>query len=443
MLCLVVTGCQSPSKMSALSLWRPNPDHDELLNTNDIHGPLERMLQARQASQTSLKNALIPEEDLKRYQAAETLFQEQKYAEAERAFRKLLKEQRSQTGFKFLVLNGAKGSKKGRYEHSQLVEDLMFMIAECQFHRNRYPAAQDGYERLLKDYPSSRYMDRVTRRLFTIARSWLELPEFPETGEVQQVDFEAPASTDPSEQSSQEGSNGGWDPSRRIPIVPNVWDRSRPVFDTKGRALQALKSIWLNDPTGPLADDALLMTAVHYLRKGDFLEADRLLTTLREEYPNSPHLQEAFVLGSHVKLMSYQGPRYDGKSLKEARELKESTLRLYPQHPDRERFLEEIRNIDESKAQRDWEVVEFYDRKNKPKAMAVYCRLILKDHPETKYADLARQKLAELEPQLSDEPESTATEPPPERPYEEASPEAPAAAPLNRPADDAPGRAKL
>src|SRR5690606_41681136 len=58
-------------------------------------------------------------------------------------------------------------------------------------------------------------------------------------------------------------------------------------------AIQSLKTIWMNDPTGPLADDALMLTATYYLRKGDFLEADHFFTILREEFPKSPHLQRS------------------------------------------------------------------------------------------------------------------------------------------------------
>src|SRR5690606_10634147 len=120
------------------------------------------------------------------------------------------------------------------------------------------------------------------------------------------------------------------DPTRKVPILPNFHDRKRPVFDTNGRALQALKSVWLKDPTGPLADDALMLAASHYVRKGDYIEADHHYTLLREQFPKSPHLQTAFVVGSHVKLMSYQGAPYDGKNLDDAESLKESTLRLFP-----------------------------------------------------------------------------------------------------------------
>src|SRR5690606_36655428 len=117
------------------------------------------------------------------------------------------------------------------------------------------------YDRLMKEYPSTRYLDRSTRRLFTIARTWLHFPEPVRASDVQQVDFENPQASPPPPPTSTA------DLPHSVPIVPNLWDRTRPVFDTQGRAIQALKSIWLNDPTGPLAADALMLAASHYLRK--------------------------------------------------------------------------------------------------------------------------------------------------------------------------------
>lgn len=50
-----------------------------------------------------------------------------------------------------------------------------------------------------------------------------------------------------------------------------------------------------------------------------------------------------------MKLMSYQGPAYDVKSLEEAEQLKEATLRLYGDTGDKERLKEELAKIEDQK----------------------------------------------------------------------------------------------
>jgi len=367
--CLGMSGCKTPLDVSALKP-KSSDTLEEMTNTDNIQGPLERLTRFAVRDHQKKTGTFKPTEGMAEFEQAEKLHKAGEYKQAEKALKKVVK----------------------KYKDSRVQEDALFLLGETQFQQNRYSAAQDSFDKLLKKYPSTRYMGRVTRRLFAIARTWLGFPGFVRSRDVQQVNFDDPQSTPPPESKEKKS----WDPSLAVPILPNFFDRTRPVFDTTGQALRALKTIWLNDPTGPLADDALMLTASHFLRKGDYKEADRFFSILREEYPKSPHLEGAFVLGSHVKLMSYQGALYDGKNLEEARQLKESALRLFPDHVDRERLRREMKEIDEARAQRDWEQAQYYMKRKNRRGTAIYCQEVIKNFPETSYAERARQLLAEL-----------------------------------------------
>ena len=284
------------------------------------------------------------------------------------------------------------------YGESSVGEEAQFRLAEGLFALSRLAEAQDAHHQLLEDYPSTRYMDKSTRRLFSIARYWLgDLPlSRSGDGQIQLVSHSDEADVDVASAKTP----NRLDPTLAVPVLPNFHDRTRPMFDTKGRALEALRTIWLSDPTGPLADDALMVTATHYLNKGDYVESDRYFKILRDEYPKSPHLEDAFVLGSHVKLMSYQGSMYDGTTLDEAQELKKNTLRLFPNTEDSNRIREELAKVEEASARRDWDQVEFYRRKGKPRAMAIYCLEVIRNHPQSKFADQARATLRKLDPKV-------------------------------------------
>ncbi|MBA3315519.1 MAG: outer membrane protein assembly factor BamD [Planctomycetota bacterium] len=313
----------------------------------------------------------VPAEAQAAYEDAQRLFDSGDHKAAEEAAHKLAK----------------------KYRDTVLEEDVLFLEAESQFQRKRYAAAQDTYAELFERFPSTRYMDRCTSHLFEISRYWLQSPEIVKSAEIQPVNFDAPSRSPlPSKKKTS------FDVTRTVPFLPNVADRTRPFFDTEGRALEALKSIWLNDPTGELADDALMLSASHYLRKGDYLEADRFYDILREEYPKSPHLEDAFVLGSHVKLMSYQGAAYDEKSLLEAEKLKESTLKLFPDSPERDRLSSELRRIADLEAERRWQMVEFWRGKGRrySRSVAVQCHALLTEYPNSKYAAEARKIYSEL-----------------------------------------------
>jgi outer membrane protein assembly factor BamD (BamD/ComL family) len=374
LLCVSLFGCRSSLEVSSQKL-KDDAKTREMASIENTRGPLERMLQAQDRERELQDQSLAPAAGLQEFEQAEKQYDDGNYKAAEKAFKKIAK----------------------RYKDNQIAEDALFMVAESQFRRQRYSWAQDSYDRLLKEYPTTRYLEPVTQRLFEIARIWLQDPEVVTSGDIQQVDYDNPGT--PLELKQAPKKPRGI--SQRIPIWPNLFDRTRPVFDTEGRALQALKSIWTKDSTGPLAADSLMLTAGHFLRKGDYLAADGIYTTLRELYPKSPHFENAYLLGSHVKLMSYDGAAYDDTSLEEARKLKQSALRMFP-NTQRGRLREELRKIDEAKAASEWEMARFWQKKRNPRAVAISCEKILEIYPNTSYADKARQKLAKLGPELGD-----------------------------------------
>ncbi|MEZ6063611.1 MAG: hypothetical protein R3C19_24945 [Planctomycetaceae bacterium] len=112
------------------------------------------------------------------------------------------------------------------------------------------------------------------------------------------------------------------------------------------------------------------------------------------------------MLGSHVKLMSYQGPYYDGTSLSGAEKLTEQTLQLFPDLEDRQRLKEELGKLYLLKAQRAWAQVEYWNKKDNPRAVAVACLNVIREYPDTRYAEAARRNLAIIDRRLlSDLPE--------------------------------------
>ena len=301
---------------------------------------------------------------------ARKLFEDGKYRQAGKLYRRIAKQY--------------KGTLDG--------EQAQYQVGECRFAQREFPAAQDAYDQLFADYPSTRYIEPATRRLFAIAQDWLDIsdPKHRDriiTVSVEEIQHEPPSEPLPSPR----------DPTVRYRILPNVHDQTRPMFDTQGRALKALKSIWLNDPTGPLADDAMMMTASYYLRRGDYVEADRYLEILRDEYADSPYLKEAYLLGSHVRLMSYQGPYYDETSLDGARQLTAQTLNLYPDTSARAQLKKDLQKMYLLKAQRLWSRVPYYEAKNNERAVGITCIQVIIEFPDTEYADLARDRLARVD----------------------------------------------
>ena len=297
-----------------------------------------------------------PNHDVARqyFAAADTLFVQTKYDDAAPLF--------------------AKAAVK--WPDSPLEEDAFFYEAECQFFTDRYSHANDSYSELLKKYPSSRYLDRAIARQFAIADYW----------------------------EKSERANPHW------VVTPNFTDKTRPWFDTEGNALALWDHVRLKDPTGPLADSAIMATGNAHFLNGHWEEADYYYTLLRKDYPKSKFQVQAHLLDLQCKLKKYQGPEYDGTPLKEADQLVDQMLRQFPNElqGERERLLAAKTDVRGQLAYRDLLRAEFYAKNDYYGAARVYYASIVKDYPNSNAAQLAQERINSYKDQPDHPPDRLA-----------------------------------
>lgn len=276
------------------------------------------------------------------YEEGHRLFREQRYAEAGAEFK----------------------TAADRWPDTTLEEDALFWRAESLFFADRYPAAHDAYDTLLKKYEYSRHLDKAVARQFAIGRYWEQY----QTAEPH------------------------W------PTTPNFLDKTRPLFDTWGHALKAYEHVRLNDPTGPLADDAVMASANAYFIRGRYEDASWNYDVLRKEYAKSEHQKNAHLLGLEAKQRVYQGPAYDGTPLKEAGEIADQTLlRFGPTlETDRDRVIEAKNRIVEMQAERDWAVGQYYEKNRYYGAARYYYSALIEAYPQTRHAEMARERLEQI-----------------------------------------------
>jgi len=292
-----------------------------------------------------------PSEEVARalYAEGEALYAQQRYRDAAARFK----------------------SAAARWPDSPLEEDALFMAGESFFFSDRYPKANDFYERLLDKYDYSRHVDKVSVRLFAIGRYWEQMHT----------------------------ANPTW------PIAPNLLDGTRPLFDTWGNAIKAYDMVRMHDPIGPLADDSIMAAANAHFLKGHYEEAAYHYDLLRKEYANSEHQVPAHLLAMKSKLAMYQGPMYDGAPLEDAGEIADQTLAQFRTELGEERDLviRTKNHIVEQKAAREWGVGQYYDKRRCYGAARMYYQSILEDYPHTAVAEQARTRLQEIQG-LPDEP---------------------------------------
>ena len=250
------------------------------------------------------------------------------------------------------------------WPNSVVEEDAMLMKGESHFFADEYVRANDTYSELLKKYPNSRHADKVDKRRFAIARYWID--------KKKRAAF--------------------WEK------LPNFWDRQRPAFDMFGHAAKTLDRLRFDNPTGTLADDATIAAGVANFEAGKYNAADILFTDLCQNFPNSEHQFEAHLLSLKCKQMIYEGPEYDGGVLEQGEKLIISMYRQFPDQAEKHRlFLDEAyRSIRLKKAQREFNLAQYYDRREEYGAAKYYYNIVKREFADTNLALESEARITEL-----------------------------------------------
>ena len=307
-------------------------------------GPLESLAPKKLWKNAKKAVGQGPNEQIARQAVAEgdDLFRQKKFVKAAKAYRKAYR----------------------RWPDSPLEEEAIFKAGESEFFADRYDKAEDEYGLLVKKFNSTQYLSQLVERRFAIARYWEEFNR-------------AHAS---------------------FVLTPNLFDKTRPRFDTGGHAIKVYERIRLDDPIGPRADDAAMATANYYFLKGRWDDADYHYGLLRSEFPRSEHQFQAHLLGLRCKLLRYQGPGYDGTQLDEAEDLATQLLTQFSRElsDERERVVQVRADIHSQRALRQWELAEFYAKNDYYRAARHYFTKVTDDFPETKLAQESRRRLEEF-----------------------------------------------
>ncbi|MCE9607159.1 MAG: outer membrane protein assembly factor BamD [Planctomycetia bacterium] len=292
-----------------------------------------------------------PDEALakKLYNEADELFRAQKYNEAASKFE----------------------DAGERWPDSLLEEDALYMQGESLFFADRYHGARNAFDTLLKKYTNSRHLDRITARQFLIGRFW--------------------------EQAGRDSAT----------FALNFTDKTRPWFDTKGNGIKVYETIRLSDPTGPLADDALMAQATSYFMDNRFEDSAYHYEILRKDYVQSEHVTQAHLLGLQSYMNAYQGPQYDVMPLKKAETLADQTIRIYGgQLPAERPRLQQAKELVRAQiAEREYGLGEYYRRLDYNRAARVHYANVIRDFPDTRFAELAQQQITATENLLPEPPD--------------------------------------
>jgi outer membrane protein assembly factor BamD (BamD/ComL family) len=298
--------------------------------------------------------------------AAHELFRKQDYGAAARAFERIA---------------------DNKENSAAVAEEALFYQAECERLRDRLVAAEPIYKKILHDFPSGAYKQQACQRLYDIAVFWLkdtdeELGQYAEKLEGKRS-FVMPASL-------------------RINL-----DKRKPTFDAEGRAIQALEVVHYSDMTGPLADKALFLAGFVKFYREDYKEADHYFTALLQFHKDSELAPRAIEMAIRAKTLASGGAEYDGRRVAEARQLIDTALSAYPvlaqTEEGRRKMTEHLYEVTAVQAEKELRRAEFYERTNHPGSAYFVYQRIKQRYPQTKFEQIADERLARLQPLIEKE----------------------------------------
>lgn len=262
------------------------------------------------------------------------------------------------------------------YNPLLLAEKARFLEAECLRERGKYPEAVDTYHKMLVDFPGGAYRERACAQIFNIADYWLDDTR----AEIQA---------------------GVPRHERYFRSVKGMFDldRTKPLLDQEGRALQALEYVHTNDVNGPTADKALFWAGYVSFYRQNFQDADHYFSLLIEMHKDSPLRPLATELAVMSKNNSTGGATYDGQKAAEALQLVHHAEATMPEFKegDKSQFLSRQKMaIRMQQAEKDFRMAEYYERTNHPGSAYFYYEMVRRRYPGTKFSDLATVRMEGL-----------------------------------------------
>src|SRR3989338_3294687 len=169
-----------------------------------------------------------------------------------------------------------------------------------------------------------------------------------------------------------------------------------PAID---KAIEIFKAVADNSPYGKYADKAIFNTGLAYKSISDYDNAIMTFKKLIDKYPDSNFIDSArYQLAECSKLLSLK-PDYDQTPTIVAREEFEEFVNKHPQSELTDEARQIIDKLKYKEAQNAYNIGQFYEARRMPGSAAVYYRDIIRNYPETEWAQKSRERLNEIEAQ--------------------------------------------
>lgn len=161
-------------------------------------------------------------------------------------------------------------------------------------------------------------------------------------------------------------------------------------------------------PLTPLAEQALRLKADYHFSAGNFQESEQAYARLMRDFPRGRYNKFALLRAGQSAMARFPGVEFDEADLLEAEVYYKDFQTKYPTDSETQDVPDTLMRINESRAEKDYRVAQYYERTRQPDAAIFYYRLIANGWSTTTWAAQANARLIALG---AINPEETTTQP--------------------------------
>jgi outer membrane protein assembly factor BamD (BamD/ComL family) len=310
--------------------------------------------------------------------AAQRLFQNKQYAEAEKLYHQIALGDNARWWDVAGIFETQDFTGKNKKMLKSVLEEALFYEAECQRLQKNYRDAETNYSKLLHNLPQSQYTQRACKGLYEIADHWLEPTK------VQMAEYHE----------QLKGNRWFVMPASYVHLSSDM-----PFLDAEGRAVNILNTIRMADINGPMGEKALFSLGTINFFRAEYKEADYYYSQLIQHYPNSKDAAKAIKQSVICKQLMTGGTVYDLRTVEESKKLLMTAQGAYPEFGQEKnaKWIEsQLKSMNFQQADRDFKIAEFYQRTGHPGSAYFYYELVCRRYPGTKMATDANERKNEL-----------------------------------------------
>ena len=171
-----------------------------------------------------------------------------------------------------------------------------------------------------------------------------------------------------------------------------------PWIKDKNRAPEIYETILRQAPFAKFAPELKLRLGRMYIADGKNKQALATFRKLIKQHPKSKEAKYArFELANSLVQLSIKAGDGDGSYAREAEDVLNETLKIYPKDSETLWIKESIKETDDVRAKRLYNLAKFYKGRKNPEAATRYFNDLIARFPDSDYVDAAEKQLAELD----------------------------------------------